>query len=128
MSLNKVLVIGRLGADPEVKVLESGQTLTRFSLAVNETWKDKEGQKQEKTEWVRVVTWGRTAELAGEYLKKGRETLVEGKMQTRSWETDDGEKRYATEVVGSYVQFLGGKPESSSGGPGGIDDNEDVPF
>ena len=114
MSLNKVMIIGRLGADPEIKTLSSGNSLTTFSLATNEHWKDKDGQKQEKTEWHRIVIWGRLAEICGKYLAKGRETYVEGRLQTRSWEDQQGQKRYTTEIVASNVQFLGGQAQTSN--------------
>ena len=114
MSLNKVMIIGRLGADPEVKTLSSGNSLTTFSLATSENWKDKEGQKQEKTEWHRIVVWGKLAEICGKYLAKGREAYIEGKLQTRSWEDQQGQKRYTTEVVASNVQFIGGQSSQSN--------------
>ena len=127
MSLNRVTIIGRLGGDPEIKILESG-TLATFSVAVGEKWKDKSGQLQERTEWIRVVTFGKQAETVGEFLKKGREVYVEGKFVTRTWETDAGEKRYSTEVKAGYVQFLGSKGESQGDGPPKFDDSSEVPF
>ena len=114
MSLNKVMIIGRLGADPEMKTLSSGNSLTTFSLATSENWKDKEGQKQEKTEWHRIVVWGKLAEICGKYLAKGREAYIEGKLQTRSWEDQQGQKRYTTEIVAANVQFLGGQSQVNS--------------
>ena len=114
MSLNKVMIIGRLGADPEMKTLSSGNSLTTFSIATSENWKDKDGQKQEKTEWHRIVVWGRLAEICGKYLAKGREAYIEGKLQTRSWEDQQGQKRYTTEVVASNVQFLGGQAQAGN--------------
>ena len=104
--VNKVMIIGRLGQDPEMKAVGQGATVTRLSLATSENWVDKGGQKQERTEWHRVVVWGKLAEICGKYLAKGRQVYVEGKLQTRSWE-DNGQKKYSTEIVASTVQFLG---------------------
>jgi single-strand DNA-binding protein len=104
--VNKVIIVGNLGKDPEVKAV--GQTtVANFSLATSESYTDKSGQKQEKTEWHKIVAWGKLAELAGQYLKKGRQVYVEGKLQTREYEKD-GQKRYSTEIVASSVTFLGG--------------------
>ena len=135
-NLNKVQIIGRLGQDPETKTLDSGATVCNFSVAVNETWKDKQGEKQERTEWCRVQTWNKLAELCAKYLSKGREAYVEGKLRTRSWETQSGEKRYATEIVASEVQFLGSgdnrSQQSSQGGGGGPayepEQEDEIPF
>ncbi|OFZ12790.1 MAG: single-stranded DNA-binding protein [Bdellovibrionales bacterium RBG_16_40_8] len=110
--INKVIIIGRLGTDPEVKNISPNQTVTRLSLATSENWTDREGKKQERTEWHRVVVWGKLAELCGKYLTKGRQVYVEGRLQTRSWEDQQGQKRYTTEVVANTVQFLGGTSES----------------
>lgn len=104
--VNKVIIIGRLGADPEMKAVGQGNTVTRLSVATSDNWTDKNGQKQEKTEWHRITVWGKLAEICGKYLAKGRQVYVEGKLQTRSWE-DNGQKKYATEIVASTVQFLG---------------------
>ena len=118
--INKVILIGRLGADPEVKTVTGGQTVARLSVATSENWTDREGKKQERTEWHRVVVWGKLAELCGKYLTKGRQAYIEGRIQTRSWEDQQGQKRYSTEVVANTVQFLGGGAERgearSSGG------------
>jgi len=105
--VNKVIIIGRLGGDPEVKTIAGGNTVARLNVATSENWKDKEGQKQERTEWHRVVVWGKLAELCGRYLTKGRQVYLEGRLQTRSWEDQQGQKRYTTEVVANTVQFLG---------------------
>jgi len=105
--VNKVILVGRLGADPEVKTVSGGSTVARLSLATSENWTDKEGQKQERTEWHRVVVWGKLAELCGRYLNKGRQVYIEGRLQTRSWEDQQGQKRYTTEIVANTVQFLG---------------------
>lgn len=106
--VNKVIVLGRLGADPEVKNVSANQTVARLSVATSETWTDKEGQKQERTEWHRIVVWGKLAELCGKYLTKGRQVYVEGRLQTRSWEDPQGQKKYTTEIVANTIQFLGG--------------------
>jgi single-strand DNA-binding protein len=110
-SVNKVIVLGNLGRDPEVKFTPSGQAVCNFSVATTDKWDDKSGQKQERTEWHRIVVWGKLAELCGQYLKKGRQAYVEGRLQTREWQDKDGNKRQTTEVVASQVQFLGGKGE-----------------
>jgi len=118
MSVNKVILVGRLGADPEVKTISNNQTVTRLNLATSENWV-KDGQKQERTEWHRIVVWGKMAEICGKHLSKGRQVYVEGKIQTRQWEDPQGQKRYTTEVVATSVQFLGSvgdRPQQSSGG------------
>ena len=118
-SVNKVILIGNLGADPELKTLPSGQAVCEMRLATNETFTDKQGEKQEKTEWHRIVTWGKTAENCNRYLKKGRTIYVEGRIQTRTWDDKDGVKKYMTEIVAQSVQFLGGKDgEASDAGDG----------
>lgn len=104
--INKVIIIGRLGQDPEMKAVGQGATVTRLNVATSENWVDKNGQKQERTEWHRITVWGKLAEICGKYLAKGRQVYVEGKLQTRSWE-DNGQKKYATEIVAQTVQFLG---------------------
>jgi single-strand DNA-binding protein len=119
--VNKVIVIGRLGADPEVKTVAGGNTVARLSVATSENWTDKQGQKQERTEWHRVVVWGKLAELCGKYLSKGRQAYIEGRLQTRSWEDQSGQKKYTTEIVANTVQFLGGGAERSQS-QGGQDD------
>lgn len=110
MSVNKVIILGRLGQDPELKYTPTGAAVCTFSLATTETWNDKAGQKQEKTEWHRIVTWGKLAELCGQYLAKGRQAYVEGRIQTRSWDGKDGQKKYTTEINATTVQFIGGAP------------------
>ena len=113
--INKVIIIGRLGRDPEVRYTQDGTAVANFSVATSEEWRDKDsGEKRERTEWHRIVAWRRLGELCGQYLSKGRQVYIEGKLQTRSWE-QDGVKRYSTEIVASDVQFLGGR----DGGPGG---------
>lgn len=108
MSVNKVILLGRLGQDPELKYTPGGAAVCNFSLATTEAWTDKSGQKQEKTEWHRVVVWGKLAELCNQYLSKGRQAFLEGRLQTRSWEDKDGNKRYTTEIMATTVQFIGG--------------------
>jgi single-strand DNA-binding protein len=109
MSVNKVILLGNLGKDPEVRYMTSGEAITTITLATSENWKDKSGEKQEKTEWHRVVFFGKLAEIAGEYLKKGRQVYVEGKLQTRKWQDKEGQERYTTEVVAKEMTLLGGK-------------------
>ena len=108
MAINKVILIGNLGQNPEVRYSPSGQAIVNLSIATSEAWTDKNGQKQEKTEWHRVVVFGKLAELCSQYLAKGRQAYIEGKLQTRSWQDKDGQTRYTTEVVAQSVQFLGG--------------------
>lgn len=148
-SVNKVILIGNLGADPEVRYTPGGQAVANFRLATNESWVDRQGQKQERAEWHRVVVWGKQAELCGEYLNKGRKVFVEGRLQTRQWEDRDGQKRYTTEVMARDIVFLDGRaeggaprshvegappaPGGAQGGPQGVDDSlppmdDDVPF
>lgn len=119
MSVNKVILVGRLGQNPEVRYTPSGSAVANFSVATNEAWTDKNNQKQERTEWHRVVVWGKLAELCNQYLQKGRQCYVEGRLQTRSWQDKDGTTKYSTEVQAQTVQFLGGnanegKPMNSS--------------
>ena len=147
--VNKVIVVGRLGADPEMKSVGANSTVTRLSVATSENWLDKDGQKQERTEWHRVVVWGKLAEICGKHLAKGRQVYLEGRLQTRSWEDQQGQKRYTTEIVANTVQFLGApgerddRPQQRSGGrdAGGdafpaqdfspepsFDSSEEIPF
>lgn len=119
-SVNKVILIGNLGKDPEFKYTPGGQPVATFSIATTERYADKSGQRQEKTEWHNIVVWGKLAELANQYLKKGRSAYIEGRLTTRSWDDKDGNKRYKTEIVGNTIQFLGG-PSSGAGGGGGAD-------
>ncbi len=115
MSVNKVLLIGRLGNNPEMRSTGSGSSVANFNIATSENWTDKNGQKQERTEWHRIVVWGKLAELCGQYLSKGRQCFVEGRLQTRSWDDKDGNKRYTTEVIASTVQFLGAGAGAGAG-------------
>jgi single-strand DNA-binding protein len=112
MSINKVILIGNLGKDPDVKTLQSGISVANFPIATSETWKDKEtGGKKEHTEWHNVVAWDRLAENCGKYLAKGSQVYVEGSLQTRKWEDKEGNSRYTTEVKAMKVEFLGAKGE-----------------
>ncbi|HJQ63670.1 MAG: single-stranded DNA-binding protein [Burkholderiales bacterium] len=108
-SVNKVILIGNLGADPETRYLPSGDAVTNIRIATTETWKDKNGEKQEHTEWHRIAFFGRLAEIAGEYLKKGSPVYVEGRLQTRKWQDKDGQDRYSTEIRAERMQLLGGR-------------------
>lgn len=143
--VNKVIIVGRLGADPEVKTISAGTTVTRLNVATSEAWTGKDGNKQEKTEWHRITVWGKLAEICGKHLSKGRQVYVEGRLQTRQWEDPQGQKRYATEIVANTVQFLGSNGERSasnatSSGNGSNDfqdfgpeptfdqSNDDIPF
>ena len=111
-SVNKVILIGNLGKDPEVKYTQGGMPVAKFSIATNERFKDKDGQWQDRTEWHNVVLWQRLAEIAGEYLKKGGKVYIEGRLQTRSWDDKtSGQKKYMTEVVASDLVLLGGRGE-----------------
>lgn len=120
--INKVILIGNIGQDPEVKYLPSGGAVTNVSLATSETWKDKNtGQPQERTEWHRVVFFNRLGEIAGEYLRKGSKVYIEGSLRTRKWQAQDGTDRYTTEIVASELQMLDGRDDSGGGqrGAGG---------
>ncbi|MDO8446981.1 MAG: single-stranded DNA-binding protein [Deltaproteobacteria bacterium] len=133
--VNKVILLGRLGADPEVRYTSGGTAVAKFNLATSETYKDKDGGKQEKTEWHRVVAFGKLGEICGEYLSKGKQVYVEGKLQTRSWEDKDGNKKYTTEVnvnnmvmLGSGEGGGGGKESSVSSEPQAFGSEDDIPF
>lgn len=116
MSVNKFIGLGRLSQSPELKYTQSGTAVCNFSLALNETYKDKNGQKQEKVEFVRIVVWGKLAELCNQYLSKGRQAYIEGKLETRSWDDKDtGKKMYRTEINATTVQFLGGQASEGQG-------------
>ncbi|HKA44299.1 MAG TPA: single-stranded DNA-binding protein [Burkholderiales bacterium] len=150
-SVNKVILIGNLGRDPEVRYMPEGGAVTNISIATTDTWKDKSGEKQERTEWHRVAFFGRLAEIAGEYLKKGSQVYVEGALRTRKWQDKEGQERYTTEIVASEMRMLGrregggaepmvretatatassgGKPAPKKGGGGGFDKmDDDIPF
>ncbi len=119
--VNKVILVGRLGADPELKSVGQSQSVATLSIATSESWLGKDGQKQERTEWHRVVVWGRQAENCGKHLAKGRQVYVEGRLQTRSWEDQQGQKRYTTEIVANTVQFLGGGASADRNAGGNSD-------
>jgi len=122
--INKVILIGNLGADPEVRYMPSGNAVTNLSVATSEYWKDKEsGETQERTEWHRVVFYGRLAEIAGEYLKKGSKTYVEGSLRTRKWQDKSGTDRYTTEIIGNEMQIL----DAKNAGPVGQNTPSSVP-
>ena len=114
--INKVVLVGNLGNDPEVRYTPSGSCVTTISVATSESWKDKEGNRQEKTEWHRVVFFTRLAEIAGEYLKKGSQVYVEGKLRTNKWQDQSGQDRYTTEILANEMQMLGGRETNSTGG------------
>ncbi|NTV61277.1 MAG: single-stranded DNA-binding protein [Chlorobiaceae bacterium] len=112
--LNKVMLIGHLGSDPELRTTNSGQSVVNFTVATNENFKDSSGNLQERTEWHRIVVWGKLAEICSQYLKKGRQVYLEGRLQTRSWDdTKSGEKKYATEIVCTDMQMLGGQRDQA---------------
>ena len=106
--VNKVILVGNLGADPDMRYTPSGQGVCEMRIATSESWNDKNGQRQERTEWHRIVVWGKRAEVCSKYLSKGRQVYVEGRIQTRSYDDKDGNKRYITEIIANDVQFLGG--------------------
>jgi single-strand DNA-binding protein len=123
--VNKVILVGNLGADPELRYTPSGAAVCELRLATNETWTGKDGQRQERTEWHRIVVWGKRAEPVAKYLDKGRQVYVEGRIRTRSWEDKDGVKRYTTEIIANDVQFLGKGNRRSDATPPVSD--EDIP-
>ena len=114
LGINKVILIGNLGKDPELQHTPSGNTVCKFSVATTDQWKDSSGNKQQKTEWHNIVVWGKLAEICNQYLEKGKTAYIEGKITTRSWEDKDGNKRYMTEIVASTVQFM--SPSGNKGG------------
>ena len=142
MSVNKVILVGRLGQNPEVRYTPSGAAVANFSVATNESWTDKSGQKQERTEWHDIVAWEKLAQICGEYLHKGKMVYVEGSLQTRSWEDQNGQKRYKTEVKANNVVMLsprqdGARSASQASSPAPREasevaeapvDDDDVPF
>jgi single-strand DNA-binding protein len=118
-SVNKVILVGNLGADPELKYTPSNRPVCNLNIATNDVWKDKAGQKQERTEWHRVNVWGDQAEHCSKYLAKGRTVYIEGRLQTRKWQDKEGKDRYTTEVVADRVVFLGGQGPGADAGSGG---------
>ena len=151
-SINKVILIGNLGKDPETRYLPSGDAVTNITVATTDTWKDKSGEKQEHTEWHRVAFFGKLAEIAGEYLKKGSPVYVEGRIRTRKWQDKEGQERYTTEIIADRMQMLGsrgggsepmaarepkaapaesaggGKPAAKKSGASFDDMDDDIPF
>jgi single-strand DNA-binding protein len=127
MSLNKAMIIGNLGRDPEMRYTPSGQAVTQFTVAVNRNFKDHDGNWQEETEWFRVVAWGPLAERTAEYLRKGRKVYVEGRLQTRQWEGQDGQKRYTTELIAQTVTPLDPRPRDDGTGAGAGTDAAPLP-
>ena len=117
--VNKVILVGNLGNDPEVRYMPNGNAVANLSLATSESWKDQQGQVQERTEWHRLTIYRRLAEIAGEYLKKGSQMYVEGKLQTRKWQDQQGQDKYTTEIIVDQMQMLGGRGGDASGGNGG---------
>ena len=115
--LNKAILIGNLGKDPEVRYTPSGVAVANFNIATSETWTNKEGQKETRTEWHRIVAFARLAEICGEYLSKGKQVYIEGRIQTRDWEDQNGVKRYTTEVVANQMLMLGGRDSGDTGRP-----------
>jgi len=111
--VNKVILVGNLGNDPEVRYMPNGNAVANLSLATSESWKDQQGQQQEKTEWHRVTMYRRLAEIAGEYLKKGSQIYIEGKLQTRKWQDQQGNDKYTTEIIADQLQMLGGRMDGS---------------
>lgn len=139
--VNKAIIIGNLGKDPELRFTNNGQAVARFSVATTETWNNKQtNAKESRTEWHNVVVWGKMAEICGEYLKKGRPVYLEGRIQTRSWDDKEGKKRYTTEIVASNVQFLGSgrgddagdaagsRSSRGAGASASMDAGEDMPM
>jgi len=130
-SVNKVVLVGHLGGDPETRFTPSGAAVANFNIATNESWRDSNGELQDKTEWHRCVMFGKSAEMSGELLKKGQLVYLEGKLQTRNWEDKDGVKRYTTEVVCDIFTMLGRKMDNDSGRATPVaasDDEDDLPF
>jgi single-strand DNA-binding protein len=115
-TVNKVILIGRLGKDPEIKYTQSGTAIARFSLATDETYKDQSGERQQRTEWHNIVAWDKLADICGQYLNKGKQVYIEGKLQTRSWEDKEGNKRNTTEIRADTMVMLGSRGEGGTGG------------
>jgi len=142
-SINKVLLIGNLGQDPELKYLQSGDAVCNFSLATTESWKDRDGNPQDRTEWHNIVAFKRLAEICGEYLKKGKQVYIEGRIRTRTWEDQNGVKRYTTEIVANEMKMLGRRDDdmgsdsyqprnqsnkSQQNKPPTVEEEDDLPF
>lgn len=114
--INKVIIVGNMGQDPEIKYMPNGNAVTNISVATSESWKDQQGQLQERTEWHRIVMFRKLAEIAGQYLRKGSQVYIEGKLQTRKWQDQNGQDRYTTEIVADNMQMLGGRQGGEAGG------------
>lgn len=142
MSVNKVILVGNLGKDPEIRYTPSGRAVARFPLATGEVWNDAEGNRQERTEWHNIVVWGKQAETCSQYLAKGRQVFIEGAIRSRAYDDRDGNRRYITEIIGQRIQFLGGRGTGEAAGgstpppqapeeppqPGGGTEEDDIPF
>jgi single-strand DNA-binding protein len=124
-SVNKAIILGNLGKDPEMRYTQSNTAVTNFTVATTDTWSDKNNQKQEKTEWHRVVAWGRLGEICNQYLHKGKQVYIEGRIQTNEWEDQQGNKRYTTEIVAQTMQMLGRAGEGGGGGGGATYQNSE---
>ena len=120
MSVNKVILVGRLGRDPETRYTGSGQAVANFSLATDETYKDRNGERQKRTEWHKIVVWGKQAEIAQQYLKKGSLVFIEGRIQSREWQDKEGQKRTSFDIVASNFRMLGGRAEGAAAASGGM--------
>ena len=137
-SVNKVVLVGRLGKDPEIRAMPNGKSVANFSVATSRQWKNQNGEKQEETEWSNIVAYDKLADIIGKYLRKGSQVYLEGRLQTRRWQDKEGKDRYTTEIIASEMQMLDGKKDSggSSEAPapanqpaaGGGDDSSDIPF
>jgi single-strand DNA-binding protein len=119
MSVNKVILVGRLGRDPETRYTGGGQAVANFSVATDETYKDKNGERQKRTEWHKIVVWGKQAEIAQQYLKKGSLIFIEGRIQSREWQDKEGQKRTSYEIVATNFRMLGGRADGAAAGAGG---------
>ncbi|HEY1372273.1 MAG TPA: single-stranded DNA-binding protein [Candidatus Binatia bacterium] len=142
MSVNKVILIGNLGKDPEVRYTQNGRAVARFPIATSEVWNDAEGNRQERTEWHNIIVWGKQGETCGQYLAKGRQAYIEGSIRTRSYDDKTGQKRYVTEIIAQRVRFLGGggggrvapeadgesHGETAAAGGGQAPFDDDIPF
>jgi single-strand DNA-binding protein len=126
-SVNKVILVGNLGRDPEMRYTAGGDAIANFSIACTDSYKDKNGAKQDRTEWVRIVIFGRTAEVAGQYLKKGSSVYIEGRLQTRKWQNKEGVDQYTTEVVADRMQMLGGREGGASNSYESMDEDQSQP-
>jgi single-strand DNA-binding protein len=115
-SVNKAIVVGNLGRDPETRYTQSNTAVTNFTIATTDQWTDRDGNKQERTEWHRIVAWGRLGEICGQYLQKGKQVYIEGRLQTREWDDKEGQKRYTTEIVAREMQMLGRAGDFQGGG------------